>query len=213
MKRLTLFALAALLTSIHPAEALVISFDPAFATVLPEDSVFVDVVVSDLGAAALGDFDFDVAFDPALVSLSDFTLGSSLGDVGLGEALDFSLGLVAPGLLNVALVSTLTEAELLSFQLPSFSLLTLELAIGGILPGGSTEVTIAQVNAIGDGTGAPLDVDSLGSGVLSRRTVSTTPEPGSLFLLALGLSGLASARASRARRERTLDREKPAPFR
>ncbi len=138
--RRTILVLCALLVAVSGAEAVVFTLDPSALVVSPGDSVSLDLVASGLGGAVIGDFDLDIDFDPARLTLTGFTLANGLGDVSSGEALDFSLGLVVPGLLNLAVVSTLSEAELLAVQSDPLTVATLTVDVGALGPGTSTTV-------------------------------------------------------------------------
>jgi len=188
MKQLALTVLicsAATLFSAMPLCAATIALSPPSLPVMPGDVILLDIVVASLGAAHVGDFDLDIAFDPALLTLSAATPTAFLGDIASGEALDFSLGLTAPGTLNLAVVSTLSAAGLAAIQPAAFSLATLSFTVGTINFGASTSVGIARVNALGDAFGAAIPVDSLGAASLARS--STVPEPASVVLIGLGL--------------------------
>jgi hypothetical protein len=185
MRRTTL-AICALLVAVSGAEAVVFTLDPSALVVSPGDSVSLDLVASGLGGAVIGDFDLDIDFDPARLTLTGFTLANGLGDVSSGEALDFGLGLVVPGLLNLAVVSTLSEAELLAVQSDPLTVATLTFDVGALGPGTSTTVAVATVNALGDADGAALSVTALGDATL-RVPGGIVPGPDSLWLLASGL--------------------------
>ena len=110
-------------------------------------------------------------------------------------ALDFSLGEIAPGLLNVAVVSLLSSAQLQVLQAsPPLVLATLTLT-SNLLAGETGHVTIAAVNAFGDGNGAPLALDGLGQADLTGARVNAIPEPSTLLMAAGGLALLARRRA------------------
>jgi len=179
---------------ISGARAATLSFTPAAVSVLPGDTVFLDVMISGLGGSVVGDFDLDVGFNPAALTLAGFVPGNSLGVISIGEALDFSLGLTAPGSLNIAVVSTLPAASLAAIQTGPFSLATLEFTVGAL--SGSTLVQISSVNALGDGVGFPLPVDALETATITGPTGPVVvPEPGSWMLALAGLgAGLWRAR-------------------
>lgn len=98
-----------LLGLVNQAGAVTLSLSPASQTAANSDTVFLDLVVSGLGnfaPASLGDFDVDIGYDTAVLSFQSYSLGVLLGDVGLGEALDASLGDTF-GSVNIAELSLL----------------------------------------------------------------------------------------------------------
>lgn len=198
--RRTILVICALLLVASAAEAVVLELEPSALVVSPGDSASLDLVASGLGGAVIGDFDVDIDFDPARLTFTGFTLANGLGDVSSGEALDFSLGLVVPGLLNLAVVSTLSEAALLAAQSDPLTLATLTFDVSALAPGQSTTVAVATVNALGDADGADLPVTALGDATL-RVPGGIVPGPGSLWLLASGslVSGLMRRRIGRSR--------------
>lgn len=183
-----------------------LSLLPSSQTGAPGDLVSLDLVIDGLGDFApdsLGDFDIDIAYDPAALTLSGFILGDFLGDIGLGEALDFSGGDLGGGLVNLAEVSLLEPAAatcifcippyLDEIQPGSFALATLDFTIGSLAPGSSTTVGISTVNALGDGFGLALPLDNTLDAII-RRPADTVPEPGSLILLLAGIGAFALLR-------------------
>jgi len=183
MKRIAL-----ILSCAFAAQAATLTFAPPSVSVNPGDVVSLDIVVGSLGGAQVGDFDLDIAFDPALLTPLSTTLGGFLGNLGLAQALDFSGGVTGPGVLNVSEVSLLTSIPLAALQPASFSLATLSFTVGPIAAGSSTSLTIT-VNALGDSSGASITVDSLGSATLNGPSASgDTPESGSVVLVGIGLT-------------------------
>ena len=83
------------------ALAVSLSLTPAANIAASGDSVTLNLKISGLGANTMGDFDVDIAYDSSRLSLTGFTLGSFLGDIALGEALDFSGGDTG-GVINLA---------------------------------------------------------------------------------------------------------------
>src|SRR5206468_1584084 len=92
-----------------------------------------------------------------------------------------------PGLVNLAVVSTLSEAALLALQSDPLTLATLTFDVAALTPGTSTTVAVATVNALGDADGADLPVTTLGAATLRAPGGVAVPEPGSLWLLASGV--------------------------
>jgi len=118
-----------LMTLSGTAGAVTLSLSPSSLTIPVNTDYSVDLVVSDLdvpGGEVVGGFDVDISFDPTQASFLGYTLGTSLGDEGFFEALDFSLGDLGGGLIDLAEVSLLSTAELLPIQTESFTLATLD---------------------------------------------------------------------------------------
>src|SRR5690349_9097493 len=113
---------------IVPVWAASISWDlvPSAVTVFQGQSVTADVVISGkaVGSApSIGAIDFDVTFDPTILSPTNVTFGPFLGNPGLFEALtDFKF---LPGVVDFAEASLLSPAQLDTVQPASFSIATL----------------------------------------------------------------------------------------
>jgi hypothetical protein len=178
---------AVLVLGAADARAAVIQLLPSSQVAAPGDTVVLNLTVSGLGGSAVGDFDLDVAFDPALLTLTSVSLGPFLGDVGIGEAIDFSLGLLSPGEVNIAEVSLLSGAELDALQAEPFSLALLTFQVGALAPGAMTTVQLAQLNALGDAAGMALPVNLLGHASLTGADQVTIAEPHIGLLVGWGL--------------------------
>ena len=148
------------------------------------------------GPDSLGDFDINIGFDTNVLSLSGFSLTDLLGDIGLGEAFDFSLGDNGAGSVNVAIVSNLDPDPnnghngfgpyLDDIQPASFVLATFDFMVDMLPVGSSTTVSIDSF-VIGDGFGRPFTGPTMTSDAVIRNPAVS--EPGVLALLALRVLG------------------------
>lgn len=193
------FCAAVLGLTAIPASAAFLSLQPTIQSAVPTDSISLSLVISGLNAGgpdSLGDFDIDIGFDSGALSFQGYSLGASLGDIGLFEALDFSLGNLGGGKINLAEVSLL-EADagscifcsgpyLDDIQSDSFILATLDFTVDVLAVGSSTAVFFDSVFALGDGFGNELSVSGLTNAVINNPMVSV-PEPTTLALMALGI--------------------------
>lgn len=169
-----------------PAMATTIGFNPSAATVGVGGNVAVDVRVSGLAAGVdLAAFDLNVLFDASLLNLTGYTLGASLGDTSLFEALDISLGNTATGKFNLSEISLLSD---LSAQQDAFTLATLYFSGAAV---GTGTLALGDV-VLGDAFGNALPAG------LQGASVTSVPEPHNL---ALFLAGLALAGAVRRQRK------------
>jgi hypothetical protein len=203
-----IFGLLALVLVGQAAALPTLSLLPASQTAVAGDNVSLDLVIDGLGNFApdsLGNFDVEIGYDAAVLSFQSLTLGAFLGDVGLGEAIDFSLGDLG-GVVNVAELSLLDPDPfsgpsffgpyLDDIQPGSFTLATLDFHVDILAPGSSTTVSISSVNILGDGFGNLLTLDSTNDAVIRGPQISI-PEPSILALLGLGLFGIGAVRRSR----------------
>lgn len=152
--------------------AITLSLLPSSASFSAGDTFDVDLVVSGLDAGAapgVGAFDLNIAYDGGLLSADSVVFGTALGDPDL-EALSAS-DLSSPGNVNVAQVSLLDTATLLSTQLASFTLATISFTA---LADGD-----AAFHLVGD-----LRVDD----PLGIKLAINVPEPDSVVLLLVGLA-------------------------
>ena len=208
-KTLFLFILAFLfrLLASAPAMAISLGFAPSSQTVVLGDSVDVDIVISGLtadGPDSLGSFDLDATYDPSVLNFSQYGLGSYLGDLGLSEAGDFSLGEYTPGTINISELSFL-DADSASgpsyippyldiIQPSSFTIATLTFdAIGGEGSESLLEFTSGSggnLPELGDALGNALSPVIQTSGSITVTAVPV-PEPTTLLLLGLGLIAMA----------------------
>ena len=177
------------------SHAVFIGFTPAVQPGATGDFVSMDLIVSGLGAGAppsVSTFDVDIGYDMAAVAIDGWTFSTELGDIGAGEAIDFSLGDLG-GTLALSVVSFLLPFELDAIQGSTVTLATITFEVLALGPGEFTDVTLDTIYALGDGIGDPLDITREGFG---RITNGQIPEPGSVALLLLGLAGLSRLRRS-----------------
>lgn len=206
-----IFGLALLAVSTQ-AGAVLLSLEPSSQDAVPTDAVSLDLTVSGLSAGgpdSIRDFDVDIFYDTAALTFSGYSLGGFLGDIGLGEALDFSFGDLGGGIINLAEVSLL-EPDAVScvfcvgpylddIQPESFVLATLDFLVDVLPEGSSTTVGIDSIFALGDGFGLPLAITGTADAVIRNPAPASVPEPATLALLMLGLVGMTLMHQRRSR--------------
>jgi hypothetical protein len=175
---------------------------PTSITVDPCNLFNIELKVSGLGdyqAPSVGDFDIDILYNTSQMAFTGYTLGPYLGDVGLGEALDWSWGDPGgTGAVDLAEVSLLLgnvlddpfglwgPPYLDDLQPDEFILATLEFHC---LRPGKSLIYIDPSDPwltykVGDAYGRPFQV-TIGPPV----EVTQTPEPCTLVLIGTGLAG------------------------
>lgn len=97
------------------AGAISIALDPAAQSVEVGDAVSVDVVFSGLGGEVVSAYDLDVTYDPGVLAATDVVFTTQLGDELFFEAFN-GFDLSAPGLVDLAQLSFLTDDELFALQ-------------------------------------------------------------------------------------------------
>lgn len=168
-----------------------LTVNPSSSTVSVGSPVIVDIDITGLeSGVSVGVFDFEIAFDPAVLSFASGMFGGQLDLFGLGSVQ--ALTPVGSGRVGVFELSLDSVDDLNSLQLPAFRLATL--TFDAVVAGSST-LTLA-VNAIGDASGNAIAVEVAGGSVLVTGVV---PEPGTYVLMLAGLGLVAVARRIRCR--------------
>ena len=161
--------------------------DPAVQTdVAAGDDISLKLMISGLGNYApvsLGGFDVDIYFDPSVLSFTDYNLFGDLGDLGLFEADDFSLGEYAAGSINLFEISYLFDFELDALQASSFALAELFFHVDALSSGESTWLSLVA-NNLADADGNTLTVLTGDDAVIAASQV---PAPSSLALFGLSI--------------------------
>ncbi len=176
-----------------PAWAILIEFQPAAQMVEVGDSLGVDIVVSGLSDAReiVSAYNLDVTYDASVLTATGVTLGLFLGsdpscfDLPLPPC---SFTLTTPGVVNLAEVSLLGDAELADLQSDSVILATL---LFDALAEGMSTLDFLSFDELGiDVTGRAIDLEPqrLQFSDVGTGTVTVgVPEPGTLWLLVTGL--------------------------
>jgi hypothetical protein len=126
MRKLAL--IVTLLSTWHTASAgtISLSFSPPSVSVISGQMIDFDLLVSGHTPGlppSVGAFDLDISFNPALLTPTNISFGTSLGNPDLLEALVAST--ISTGKVNIAEVSLLPPATLDTLQPASFPLATL----------------------------------------------------------------------------------------
>lgn len=192
-------ALAGLLVA-GSAGAVTIELVPSAPTAVAGTPFTVDVVVSGLGdfaAPAVGSFDIEVTYDPAVALATGVAFGPFLGDTMGGEAVTGTT--LVPGSAMTFELSLLTPAQLVALQPGSFLLFTV--SFDALIPGTTTFST--GMLLIGDEAGAPLPIDQVIEGSISVLSPVALEIPTlSTWALLLLIGALAAGAVLRLRRVR-----------
>ncbi|SBT04445.1 conserved exported hypothetical protein [Candidatus Accumulibacter aalborgensis] len=179
IRTLTRGLLVALVVVSGAASAYTLSFSPSAQDLGLGSSATVEVRITDVAPeppgspGGLGDYDFEIVYDPAIIKFDKATDAGALG-LAIGLDVDF----LAPGRLNLSAFSLEDPTALLAVQSDSMLLLTLgfkSLAVG------TSALTFENVT-LGDVNGVEREHSST-SGSITVLS-APLPEPGTLVLLA-----------------------------
>lgn len=185
MKQTLLWGLVLAFLAAPAAATTTLSFSASPAVVQVGDTVSLDVRVTDV--TDLYAFQFDVAFDPAVLQLSQMLEGSFLG--GSGGATAFVAGAID----NLAGTVSFTANTLLGPGAGATGSGVLARLVLQATAAGSSELAFGNVMLLDSTLADIAAVPSTGA-----IDVTAVPEPASAVLTALGLAVLAAAGRRRA---------------
>ena len=205
MKKTTLFLLFLLLSVLAdrsqaamtmppapmPATTPVIELNPILAETLAGGTVTFDVMVSDLGAANVGSFGFDLFF-PDFLAFNSIAFSPYLGNEAMGEVVNYYAALPQQ-IVMVGAFSMLSDAELDMMQ-PNMPFSLARLTFTGLTTGFG-EANLVNV-ALNDGFGISLNPVIFGDSFVA---VDAVPLPGAAWLFGSGLLGLVGNRVRKQR--------------
>lgn len=177
--------LATVILFASSCQAALITLTPSSQDVDIFQSVSVDVFISDLSdTQALSAFDFELLYDPSIVSFNSVTFGSELG-FSYQDTLSLGSGLQA-------ILESSFEApeDLLDLQLNQFLLFTVNFVSTGF---GETLISLQNV-LLGDENGLEITNVSFTSADINVIPSSVVSEPSHFAICLFGLSILAYRR-------------------
>lgn len=204
MRKLILAGMLAGIFAAQSAYALTLEMNPATQSKDIGQTLSYDVWVKDVGSEIVTAYDIDLAYDTSILSLSSVVFGNGLNLGNLLDSFQFSSGTV-----KVNEFTYLPDANLLAAQANDFVLFTL--GFTG-LAAGTSNLTMSVNSMAGHSEPDPIFGDPLPVALTPDSVVGASakigndttpppvgvPEPGSLALLGLGMTGLAFIRRRKA---------------
>ncbi|MCX7111743.1 MAG: PEP-CTERM sorting domain-containing protein [Proteobacteria bacterium] len=183
----TALGIALLLGASQASASVMLSLLPSQQNAGPGQTVNLDLTISGLGnhdKPSLGAFDFDFNFDSSKLTFTGYALSGFLGNIGLGEAMDESLG-ASGNSINLAELSLLTvPGDLATLQPSEFSFATLSFRVDSLSQYEQTWVSFGRINVLSDENGDSLGIPATSGAVIGNPV----PEPPALLLFGLGLT-------------------------
>jgi hypothetical protein len=178
-----------MLLAFNANASIILSAVPNVSNAISGDSISVELIVSNLDAGgpdSLGGFEMDISYDSAVMSVTGYAFGDQLGNIDLGEALDFSFGDDALGTVNLSLLSLLFDFELDSLQPSTFVLATIDFSVDSLVQGSATEVSY-DFTLFSDAFGFELTASSITGATISNNPIVDINSPAlfGLFTLAI----------------------------
>lgn len=160
------------------ASAVIISMTPSSQSLDLGDTAFVDVSISDFDVSeSLGDFQFTILFNEAVVSLTDVVYGTELG---FDDPFDALFG---PGEYDITNASLEFDPAFFDAQSDNFVLFSMEFTAIGF---GSSIIDASNV-FLGDELGLDLLFNPIESVSIDVPDPNAVSEPSHLAILLIGL--------------------------
>lgn len=171
---LTLLSLCSFLQPVH---SITLKLLPQTQNVTVGNSVIIDVQISELGemeSPSVGGFDFDLNYDPTILSFDSITFSGLIdlsGSISDEDKVDNS----TPGLITLFDLFVGDINQLNAVQPSDFNLATLNFTANGVTPNSSLSLTIVELL---DEIFAPLNSVIPEDATVAVESVKTTvPEP------------------------------------